>query len=200
MAHLKLVTVKANGRQYMYLNENKGKVHVRGEVLAVGGFSTNHGDAKTFLADRVTIREVDLTKELLAQLLAQSKRDPVTDKPIPEPAPKVKKVKVKKNKWANKSYDYDGARWELTEYAIKQLAAGGYDYAMDQLGDGLDEQHISDAAMDMAMYHCDLTDAGVPEGLHVIRECAADCIHEGMLKAIKQCKSQGRSVKARGNV
>ena len=73
------------------------------------------------------------------------------------------------------------------------------DYAMDQLGNSLDEHTCSDVAMDMAMYHCDLIDAGVPEGLHIIRECAADCIYEGMMKAVKKCKAAGRSVTVKEN-
>ena len=151
MAHLKLVTVKANGRQYMYLNAGNGKVHTRGEVLAVGGFSTNHGDAKTFLLDKVDIRTVDLTKELLAALLAQSKRDPKTDQPIPEPAPKVKKVKVK-NKWVTEDR-YDG-RLRLTKWAEKELVREGKGIAEDGLGNYIDGDHaLPDAASDRALGH-----------------------------------------------
>jgi len=190
MAHLKLVTVKANGRQYMYLNAGKGKVHVRGEVLAVGGFSTNHGDAKTFLIDKVDIHTVDLTKELLVHLLAQGKRDAKTDKPIPEPAPKVKKPKG--NKWVTEDR-YDG-RLRLTKWAEKELVREGKGIAEDGLGNYIDGDHaLQDAAYDLAMGHYDLDHAGVPAH-SVIREIAADLIYEGMHIMLKKFEKQGKKV------
>jgi hypothetical protein len=189
MAQIKLVTVKANGRRYMYLNAEKGKVHVRGEVLAVGGYSSNHGAPKTFMIDRVDIKTVDLSTELLAELLAQGKRDPITDKPIPEPAPKVKKERKKKHPLAN----FNGQYWEFTPKAIKQLKAEGEDMAWDGLGNYLSEDLLQDAAMDVAQYHMDFTDAGMREGYNPGREAIADYIYDGMLKGLERVKAEGRS-------
>lgn len=59
---------------------------------------------------------------------------------------------------------WEGRRAHLTDHARKQLEAEGYDVGMDGLGNYLDPGLLADAAMDSAMYHEELTSAGVKQG------------------------------------
>jgi hypothetical protein len=97
---------------------------------------------------------------------------------------------VNRKKWVKRG-KYSG-QLELTDHAVKQLMLEGEDVAWDGLGNYLDEDTLQDAAVDSARNHYELSIDGVPEE-HVLRECAADYIYEGMLKGLKRVKAEGRS-------
>lgn len=68
---IKLVTVNANGKRYVYISQDRNKVKVHGKVERVAGFDAVYGPDKTFLLDRCTVTDVDLTEELLKELALQ---------------------------------------------------------------------------------------------------------------------------------
>ena len=165
---IKIVTVKANGKRYIFLDELNGKVHTKGEVNQVSGHSARHDPNKTFMADRVEVREVDLSEELLNELLAQNGV--------------IQPLEVKQPKWVK--VHNDGHR-ELTPHARKEFKRMGYDLGMDGFGSHLVEESIEDYAIDTARYNVELTSEGIPES-HVIRECAADLVADGLFKALEE--------------
>ncbi len=69
---VRLVRVRANGRRFLFLNEHRDIVECRGEVQCVNGFSAQHGPNRRFKRNRVEILEVDLTENLLQELLEET--------------------------------------------------------------------------------------------------------------------------------
>ena len=201
MAAIKLAKVAATGKNYIVIAVDKNKVRCKGEVLRVSGCSAMHeAKDKVFLADRVSVREVDLTEELLNQL-----KDQTVPKEKNFKMPYEKKAPKKKHPLANFVYDAEYGRrwggkgfWQLTEKANRQLIAEGEDIAWDGLGNYIDERNMQDVAMDAAGYHQDFTDAGMPEGYNPGREAVADMIYEGMLKGLKRVKAEGRKTEMPG--
>jgi hypothetical protein len=181
-----IARVKSNGKRYFVINIGHGKVYCKGEIKNRSGFSATFGDDKRFLEDRVEITQVDLTEDLLDELIAQE--GPVT---APIVSPKVEKVGRKKwTKTVGKGFD---KRRELTDYAIKRLKLEGEDLAWDALGNYMNEQDLENAAMEIAMEHYELTEEGVPQ-FNVLREIAADYLYDGMLKGKKRVIAEGRSL------
>lgn len=70
---VKIVKVLANGKRYLFLSEDKGKVRCKGVVLGYAGASATHGTDKTFLSNRVEVSECDYSEELLMELYDQDK-------------------------------------------------------------------------------------------------------------------------------
>lgn len=172
---IKLVKVQANGKRYILLREDlgRGKVYVKGDVLRVSGHSATHGPNRCFLRNRVDILDVDMTEETLQELLAEAG---VQAEPAPAKA-------LGRKKWVKVSYD--GHNMQLTDYGIKQLVSAGYDMGRDGLGDYISADDLESPAADLARGHPELDFEGVPRQ-HIIRELAADYIHEGLLKAAKE--------------
>jgi hypothetical protein len=190
IAPIRLVRVKATGKRFIYLAEDKGKVRCRGEVQSVSGFSAKHGKDRTFLADRVEVLpEVDYTEELLVGLLAEHAI--AVQQTVARLVSEVMELKPKRKLWLKRGSD---GRLELTEHARKELDAGGYDCALDGLGNYFSPDDLESAATDLAMYHDELTRDGAKEGYTIIRECAADYIYEGMLRALKEKEAKGERV------
>jgi hypothetical protein len=189
---VKLVaTVKFTGKRYFVLRADGKKVHTRGEVLGVGGFDATYGPDKTFLASAVNIHEVEYTEELLAQLYEQG-----TGKKLP-PAPPPPKVRARRPRSSRRRWlkrDKYTGRLVLTSHARTRLWREGYGVAEDGLGNYLDEGLLSDAAMDLAAYHPELSYDGAREGFNNIREAAADYLHEGMQACLKEAKKTGRKI------
>jgi hypothetical protein len=166
---IRLVKVKLTGKRFQLLGESRGIVHCKGEVRRVNGFDTMNGPDRKFKRDYVDIVEDTLTEELLASLLAEA-----VD-PLPEP----------RKAWAKQELDYTmHPSFVLTVHGRKRLEQAGYELAMDTRGI---EEYAQDAAMDVAAYHSELTEDGVPEGyMSVLREVAADYVYDGILRALKE--------------
>jgi len=201
---VRLATVTANGKRFIVISEEKNKVRCRGEVLRVSGASAVHGPDKVFLANRVTVTGVDYDESLLLSLAAEVDSPPHSAIEVIFCRCKVcKHTFVSKEEYdehkmyckpkvKRKRYISDGM---ITKYGNERLVAEGYDCAMDQLGNGWDESMLSDAAMDCAAYHHELTIDGAREGVYTgIRESAADSIYEGMLKALAEKRAAGKDV------
>lgn len=170
----RVARVKSNGKRYFVVMTTGGKVYCKGEVLSRGGFAASFGKDKTFKADKVDISEIELTEDLLDELIAQE-----------QPPLKVERAE---KKFAKR----EGRSWTLTEYGRKQLVLEGEDMAWDGIGNYLGESEMATAAYEVAEFHSGLTDSGVPEGMSQIRECAADYIYQGMLKALERARAVGR--------
>lgn len=186
---IKIARVNSTGKCYIVIAVGQGKVRCKGDVLRVQGCSAMHASLdKVFLESKVTISELDLSEELLNQLKNQS---------VPRPKkPKVpREPREPKSKWV--TYDKLYGQLRLTKWAEKQLVREGKGIAEDGLGNYLDGDHgCQDAAYDLAMGHYELDHAGVPER-HVIRECAADLIYEGMYAVIKKFEKQGKNTEVK---
>lgn len=179
-----LATVRFTGKRYFVYSSEGRKVRCRGEVIGLGGFAATHGPDKVFFADAVTIHEVDVTEELLQQLYKQGTGNDYVA-PSPAPAPKVKVIGRKK--WVKTEGEGTHRVYTLTAYARRHLEAEGYDVARDRMCDvDFDEDWLQSAAMDMALYHPELTADGVREGYTFLREAAADVIYGGMQRAVQR--------------
>lgn len=212
MIPVKVVLVKKTGKCYLYNGEHRDVVVCKGEVSARNGMSLTHGPDKKFKRDAVSVIEYDLTESLVQKLRSQGCPDcengsgwtrhlgPNNDEVVEAcetccPPPKVEPVPEPDRKaWVEWSYEDGEKRARLTKYADEQLMKEGYGAAMDGLGNYFDEDMLADAAMDCAMEHYELTREGVRTGCTPCREAAADMIHEGMLKALNECKAKGRKV------
>jgi hypothetical protein len=190
---IKIVTVNANGKRFILTSDEGKKVRVRGEVQRYSGLSAVHGPDKVFMADRVKISDVEYDEALLESLCAETNAVDVAALRVEEEnkasiLKQEKQLKRERKKFLNEGASYDGRQTRtLTEYADQYFKKMGYDYAMDQLGNGLDENMLADAAIDIAAYESKLSSFGVKEGGDVnLRESAADMIHEGMLKALEE--------------
>lgn len=182
MKTVKLAQNKVTGRSYIVTAEEPKKVRCKGPVVRVSGFSAMHGNDLVFLREAVNLREEPYTEELLHALCKQDGGESA--------AAKIEPINQDENAWV----EWEGRRARLTPYADAQLQAEGYDVGMDGLGNYLDEGMLQDAAMDSALYHHELTRAGVREEYTPCREAAADMIYEGMLKALKEKKAAGKKV------
>lgn len=69
---MRLVTVKATGKRYIYNGEHRDLVVCKGEVRRLNGLSVTHGPDKKFKRDAVWVVEVDLNEQLLRELYEQS--------------------------------------------------------------------------------------------------------------------------------
>lgn len=172
---MRLCTVKATGKRYIYAGERRDIITVRGEVRRVQGSDAAHGPDKKFKRDAVWVVEVDLNEQLLQELYEQSD---IKDPPPPPPPPE-------EPKWVEWWTDWDGRRRaRLTEFADKRLIEMGRDIASDMEGI---QDFAQDAAMDTAAYLQELSREGVREG-HMVpcREAAADMIYEGITQVLKE--------------
>ncbi len=182
---MRLCTVKKTGKRYVYSGEHRDVVVCKGEVERISGLSAAHGLDKRFKRDAVWVQDADLTEQLLRELAEQN---PDYRFPPPEPIPSEEPA------WVEWEIDWRGKRFaRLTPYADKQLMEMGLDMGRDGIGNYLDENTLQDAAVDSAMYIDELTREGVREGLLTpCREAAADMIYEGMLKALKEKRAEGK--------
>ena len=103
---VKMVTVTATGRRYLWLNEHRDIVECKGEVQLLSGFSPVHGPNRKFKRTFVDVAEVELTEDLLKSLLAQGGESSV------KPAEKPKK-------WVE--FNAHSHVLDVTDYARRQL-------------------------------------------------------------------------------
>lgn len=79
---IRIATVKATGERYVVqqIDFRSNKVHCWGELISFSGerggsaFRKTHAGSKAFLADAVTVTEVEQSEALVKELFAQAKR------------------------------------------------------------------------------------------------------------------------------
>jgi hypothetical protein len=73
MIPIRIVTVMSTGKRFILLSTSwDGKVKCKGEVLRRNGLSAVHARNRLFLEDSVKISEVDLTEQLLDELVREA--------------------------------------------------------------------------------------------------------------------------------
>jgi hypothetical protein len=103
---VKMVTVTATGRRYLWLNEHRDIVECKGEVQRLSGFSPVHGPNRKFKRTFVELAEVELTEDLLKSLLTQGGE--LSAKPTEKP-----------KKWVE--FNAHSHVLDVTDYARRQL-------------------------------------------------------------------------------
>jgi hypothetical protein len=180
MIPMRLAVVKATGKRYIVRKMEYTRVRCWGEVKRVTGFSSQHGDDKLFILDKVDILNVDRTEELLKELWMQNEEGYKAY---------LKELTQKELEREREEFiHWTGAHYELTDKSRKHFRDAGYEIALDNPKE--DDSMLQDMAGDLAAYDMELSRFGITEGHgNHLRQAAADYVYEGMLKARKEKQS-----------
>lgn len=183
---IKLVTVIATGKRFIFINDVDGKVHVQGPVLRIAGFDAVHGPVKAFLKPKVKIEECEMSLALLGELLNES--GAMTEGTVVKPP--------KREKWVDHPFKNNPTMCRITPHGRKMLEKEGYDWGLAEIGNTLPfHGSLEDAATEMAYHHAELTRDGIPEGHYAVREAAADFLFSGLCRAREALAKDGSSIR-----